>query len=62
MNTERDRVICVSLSEEEWQAFVARHPQPVVWIRQQILGQLQDGTSTDRVSGGTHAAPTAAAR
>lgn len=41
MNHERDRVICVSLSEAEWQAFVARHPQPVDWLRQQILGQLE---------------------
>lgn len=40
MTTERDRVICVSLTEAEWQAFVARCPQPVDWIRQQILSQL----------------------
>lgn len=42
MNTARDRVISVSLSEAEWQAFVARHPQPVNWLREQILGQLRD--------------------
>jgi hypothetical protein len=40
MTTERDRVICVSLTEAEWQAFVARCPQPVDWLRQQILSQL----------------------
>ena len=40
MSTERDRVICVSLTEEEWQAFVAKCPQPVDWLRQQILAQL----------------------
>ncbi len=34
MNPER--VISVTLSEAEWQAFVARHPQPVQWIREQI--------------------------
>lgn len=45
MNTERDRVICVSLTEAEWRAFVARHPQPVDWLRQQILGQVQDARS-----------------
>ena len=42
MTTGRDRVICVSLSEAEWRAFIARHPQPVHWIREQILGQLQE--------------------
>jgi hypothetical protein len=42
MTTERERVICVSLSEQEWKAFVARHPQPVDWLRQQILAQLDD--------------------
>jgi hypothetical protein len=57
MNTERDRVICVSLTEQEWQAFVARHPQPVDWIRQQILGQLHDPKSPERVAGPA-AAPT----
>ncbi len=47
MNTDRDRVISVSLSEAEWQAFVARHPQPVNWLREQILGQLRDSRSSD---------------
>lgn len=41
MTTERDRVISVSLSEAEWKAFVARCPQPVDWLRQQILGHLE---------------------
>jgi hypothetical protein len=41
MTAERDRVISVSLTEAEWQAFVARHPQPVDWIRGQILSQLE---------------------
>lgn len=41
MATERDRVICVTLSEAEWQAFVARQPQPVDWLRGQILAELQ---------------------
>jgi len=39
--TERDRVISITLSEAEWQAFVARHPQPVVWIREQIKNEVQ---------------------
>ncbi len=36
MGTERDRVISISLSEAEWQALVARHPQPVTWLRDRI--------------------------
>lgn len=40
MRTERDRVISVSLSGPEWRAFVARHPEPVHWIRQRILAEL----------------------
>jgi hypothetical protein len=36
MSNERERVISVTLSEAEWQAFIARQPQPVQWIRDQI--------------------------
>jgi len=53
---QRDRVISVSLTEAEWQAFVARHPQPVHWLREQILGQLHERRTSDAdraVSGGT---------
>jgi hypothetical protein len=48
MNSERDRVISISLSEAEWQAFVARHPQPVNWIREQIRIQVQDAPAPDK--------------
>ena len=40
MQHERDRVISISLSESEWQELVARHPQPVNWIREQIRTDL----------------------
>ena len=40
MSNERDRVISITLSEAEWQAFVARQPQPVDWLRQQIRSQV----------------------
>lgn len=43
MKMDRDRVISVSLSEDEWRAFVARHPQPVSWLRDRIIGELKDG-------------------
>jgi len=46
MSNERERVISVTLSEAEWQAFIARQPQPVVWLREQI-----------RAEAGTAAAP-----
>ena len=36
MSDERERVICVTLSESEWQAFIARQPEPVLWLREQI--------------------------
>jgi len=41
MSNERDRVISITLSEAEWQAFVARQPQPVDWLRQQIRSQVE---------------------
>jgi hypothetical protein len=41
MNTDRDRVISVSLTEAEWQAFIARQPKPVDWLRARILDEVQ---------------------
>jgi len=41
MGSERDRVISISLSEAEWRAFVAQHPQPVTWIQERIREQLR---------------------
>lgn len=41
MSTERDRVISITLSEAEWQAFVARQPQPVQWLRERIRDEAQ---------------------
>jgi len=40
MNTDRDRVISITLSETEWQAFVARQPQPVNWLRERIRDEV----------------------
>lgn len=40
MHNDRDRVISVSLTEAEWQAFVARHPSPVEWLRARILDEV----------------------
>lgn len=41
MSTDRDRVISISLTEAEWQAFIARQPKPVDWIRARILDEVQ---------------------
>jgi hypothetical protein len=41
MSNERDRVISVTLSEAEWQAFVARQPQPVQWLRERIRDEVE---------------------
>src|SRR3954470_2097102 len=45
MSNERERVISVTLSESEWQAFIARQPQPVVWLREQIRAEA--GTTSE---------------
>jgi hypothetical protein len=39
MSNERERVISITLSETEWRAFVARQPQPVDWLREQIRAE-----------------------
>ena len=36
METSRERVISISLNEQEWQEFVRLHPQPVNWLRERI--------------------------
>lgn len=40
MSHERERVISITLSESEWQAFVARQPQPVSWLRDRIRDEV----------------------
>lgn len=41
MSDERERVISITLSESEWQAFVARQPQPVTWLRERIRDEVK---------------------
>jgi hypothetical protein len=48
MNTERERVISIVLSESEWQAFIARHPQPVDWLRERIRDDVQASPDAER--------------
>jgi hypothetical protein len=42
MSKGRDRVVCVPLSEAEWTAFISCHPNPVDWLREQILAHIDD--------------------
>jgi hypothetical protein len=42
MSSERDRVISVTLTEAEWQAFIARQPQPVMWLRERIRDEVNE--------------------
>lgn len=42
MSNDRERVICITLSESEWQAFVARQPQPVNWLRDRIRDEVTE--------------------
>jgi hypothetical protein len=44
----------VTLSEAEWRAFIARQPQPVVWLREQIRAEA--GTSDEPQKARTAAA------
>ena len=48
MSNERDRVISITLSETEWQAFIARQPQPVIWLREQIRAEAGTTTASQR--------------
>jgi hypothetical protein len=34
-------VISITLSETEWQAFIARQPQPVNWLRDRIRDEVK---------------------
>jgi hypothetical protein len=54
MTNNSHRVISISLNEQEWQAFVRLHPQPVVWLRERIQESLAG-------AGGPSIAPASAA-
>ena len=47
MKIERDRVISISLTEIEWQVFVARRPKPVDWLRERILDEVAAARQED---------------
>ncbi len=41
-----DRVIHISLSEAEWQAFLASTPQPIDWLRERIKEAIEKSAKT----------------
>jgi hypothetical protein len=49
MNTNNapDRVIHVSLSEEEWLAFTSTQPQPVKWLKERIQEAIETARRQD---------------
>ena len=50
MSNDRERVISITLSEAEWQAFVARQPQPVNWLRDRIREQLASPSQENKTA------------
>lgn len=56
MTKGRDRVVCVPLSEDEWAALVQKYPDPVEWIRGQILAHL-DGQDLPKPQAPVKAGP-----
>ncbi len=51
MNSNSHRVISISLNEQDWQAFVRLHPQPVVWLREKIQESLnRNGAAVDPIA------------
>ena len=48
MSTDRDRVISVTLTEAEWQAFIARQPQPVNWLRDRIREEVRASSQENK--------------
>jgi hypothetical protein len=61
MNNDSHRVISISLNEQEWQAFVRLHPQPVVWLREKIQESLAGGTDAIASASAVAAANTTSA-
>jgi hypothetical protein len=56
-----NRVISVSLNEQEWQAFLRLHPQPVRWLREKIQESLSGDAAAIVPASATAAANTTSA-
>jgi hypothetical protein len=62
MVSSRDRVISVVLNEQEWQAFIRLHPQPVLWLRQRIQESIGNDTITALPAGAAASTTSATTR
>ena len=60
MTNDSHRVISISLNEQEWQAFVRLHPQPVVWLREKIQESLAGNAAIASASAAGAASTTSA--
>lgn len=45
---DREHVISVVLSDEDWKAFVEAQPQPVEWLRQRIRESISSSRPDKR--------------
>lgn len=65
MENSSHRVISISLNEQDWQAFIRVHPQPVLWLRERIQESIASAgvpdARTARVGADVIAAPPSAA-
>jgi hypothetical protein len=56
MDVNRDHVISIELSAEEWREFVELMPQPVNWLREKIYETIARARETQASSDGEPAA------
>jgi hypothetical protein len=56
MTNERARVISISLTEAEWQAFVACQPKPVDWLRARIFEAVAASSGREEPLSSQHSA------
>lgn len=54
--SNRERVISVELSEEEWRALLRVQPQPVAWLRERISEAIASSRPTAAGAGYTTSA------
>lgn len=49
MTTDREHVISIVLSNEDWQAFIRVQPAPVEWLRERIREIVAGGAISEFV-------------
>jgi hypothetical protein len=50
MDVNRDHVISIELSAEDWKTFLELEPQPVAWLRERIhesIARARESTTAD---------------